>query len=390
MRILKNQIKGCIKFSVKGKNLYKFINALRSERLNCSNQYCKNNIYYGEVTSGDFETVKLLAEQYGMEIDFFEYETLRKKLFRYRHRYGIIIGIILIIASLFYFSNIVLTIEIQGNRNVSDTVVLSMLEELGIKKGTFLSDINFSSCERKLRMNNPDISWVGMRHTGNRLVIEMTEIVHAPEMLNERMPCNIVSAQNAQITKISIYSGQIMRGVGDCVRKNDVLVSGVVTDNKGHVNLRHSLGSVTAIYEDSITIHQDFTEKIYQDTGNTYNEKYLNLFNFNIPLFLGKNKFSSYNTDTICSPVFLFGKEMPINFVKNKLSEKKLIEKTYTLDEAKAVIEEKVFLYEKNFLSDVNIMECSLDYSQTESGLDCTVKYTVEGEIGIQKDIWAK
>ena len=100
---MKNQIKGCIKFSVSGKKLYRFINTLRNQRLNCSNQYCKNDVYYGEVSVNDFETVRELAEKYDMTLDFYEYETARKKLYRYRHRYGIIIGMILTFISVLYF-----------------------------------------------------------------------------------------------------------------------------------------------------------------------------------------------------------------------------------------------------------------------------------------------
>lgn len=387
---MKNHIKGCIKFSVSGKNLYRFINILRSQRLNCANQYCKNDAYYGEVSVNDFETVRELAEKYDMELDFYEYETARKKIYRYRHRYGIIIGIVLTLIAVLYFSNTVMTIEIIGNQKVSDNTIVLMLENMGVRKGTFISSIDFSSCERKLRMRNTDISWVGIRRTGNRLVVEMTEIVPAPEIKDTKKPCNIVSLQNAQITAMSIYNGQIMRGVGDCVRKGDVIVSGVASDNKGHINLRHSSGTVTAIYEDSITIHQDFREVVSEKTGKTFREKYINIFNFKIPLFIGKSNFSDYNSETLSAPVFLFGKELPISISKNKLSEIKTTEKIYTPDEAKAIIEEKVFIYEKNFLSDSEILECSLEYSQTESGLDCTVRYTVEGEIGIQKDVWAK
>lgn len=385
-----NQIRGCIKFSIKGKNLYRFINALRNERINCSNQYCKNDIYYGEIFSSDLNIIKNLAEEYNMELDFYEYETIRKKLLRYRKRYGIIIGFIFILISVIYFSNIVLTIEIKGNEKISDKTIIAMLEDMGIKTGTFMNSIDFSSCERQLRIRNSEISWVGMRHTGNRLVIEMTEIVPAPQKLDERMPCNIISAENAQITGMSIYNGQIMRGVGDCVRKNDVIVSGVVKDNYGHINLRHSLGTVTAIYEDSIIIHQDFKEIISEKTGKVSQENYLNLFGFRIPLFIGKNKFSCSETSEISCPFFIFEKKLPISLDKNKISEISQKEKIYTQKEAKALIEEKVFLYEKNFLNDVDIIECSLDYSESESGIDCIVKYTLEGEIGIQKDIWAK
>ena len=125
----------------------------------------------------------------------------------------------------FYFSNTVMTIEVNGNSRVKESVILSVLNDMGVKKGTCLNDINYSKCERELRIRIDKISWTAIRRTGNRIVVDVTEIVDIPEMLKERTPCNIISDKNAQITNVSVLDGQLMRIVGDYVRSGDILVS---------------------------------------------------------------------------------------------------------------------------------------------------------------------
>lgn len=83
----------------------------------------------------------------------------------------------------------------------------------------------------------------GMRHTGNRLVVEVMERTPEPEMQNTRKPSNIIASQDGQIVSVSIYRGQLMKIVGDPVQKGDLLVSGLYTDETGHTGIKHAMGS---------------------------------------------------------------------------------------------------------------------------------------------------
>lgn len=385
-----NQLRGSVKINAKGKNLYRFINEIHCGHIYCFKQYVKNQVFYAEIYRHDLKKVTELAEKCHIELTHYEYETLSKKIIQYRKRFGLLLGALVVTAATWYFSNIVMTIEIQGNVNIRDDVILSALEEMDIKRGTFIDDINFSWCEKELRVMIDGISWAGIRHTGNRVVVEVTEIVETPEMLHERMPCNVIADKAAQITSTSVYDGQLMRIVGDYVMPGDMLISGVIEDLTGHVTQHHAMGVITGIYEDTVVFTEDRKSRRYWTTGETANEKYLQLFNLKIPLFIGSNHYSSSYEEESERHFVVFGKEIPIGIFRKRITETELTEKEYTDEELEERIMEKIYLYEKNFLSNEKILDRELSSEMTENALTYTVKYTLEGEIGEQREIFIK
>ena len=81
---------------------------------------------------------------------------------------------------------------------------------------------------------------------------------------------------------------------------------------------------------------------------------------------------------------------LPVSIIENRLAETSLSEKEYTQEELEAELMEKIYLYEKNFLSDVRIIEREIVSEQNENSLTYTVTYTVEGDIGVQREIFIK
>lgn len=235
-----------------------------------------------------------------------------------------------------------------------------------------------------------DISWAAIRHTGNRLVVEVTEIVEKPDMLQDRMPCNVVADRAAQITSTSVYDGQLMRIVGDYVMPGDMLISGVIEDSTGHVTKHHAMGVITGIYEETVVFSEEYKSSAYVPTGNTESEKYLYLFNLKIPLFIRKNDYSSAWEELYENKLKVFGKSIPVSIVRKKLTETELVEKEYTDEELEEIIMDKIYLYEKNFLADEEILSREITPEKSGNELTYTVTYTLEGEIGQQREIFIK
>lgn len=385
-----NQLRGAIRINASGRGLYRFINMIHSGRICCFKQYVKGEVFHAEIYRADLAKVQELAEKCNIELSFYEYETLSKRLLRYRKRLGISVGVLLALVISVYFSSVVVTIEIEGNTVVSDSVILSALEEIGIKQGAYLGDINFTYSENRLRLMVDGISWAGMRRTGNRIVVEVTEIVEKPEMTVERVPCNVVSQREAQIIGTSVYDGQLMRIVGDYVFPGDMLISGVIEDSKGHITKHHAMGEITGIYEETVCFTGEYKTKLIQPTGETDEEQYLKLLNLKIPLFIGKNSYASSVSEESSYRLSLFGKELPVSIITEKITETVYSEREYTEPELSELLMEKIFLYEKNFLSDVKILEREIEEEKKENSLTYTVRYTIEGEIGVQKEIFIK
>ncbi|MCR4888403.1 MAG: sporulation protein YqfD [Ruminococcus sp.] len=387
---MKDQIRGCVKINAKGSELYSFINHIHDSHINCYSQYVRKETFCAEIYRSDLEYVKQVAEEHGITLTAYEYDTISAKVLRRRSRFGLVIGMIIVLAASLYFSNVVITIEIQGNTTVSDTDILSALDELGIKKGTPFGQINYVICENRLQTMVDGVSWAGMHRTGHRLVVEVTEIVPKPKMINTRMPCNVVSAKEAVISETFVLDGRLMHIVGDYVRPGDLLVSGVTTTQYGDTSLHHAMADIIGIYTEEESFSESLVKQRSVNTGNTDTRTRLQLFSFDIPLYLGENKYERRDTEKVCKPLKMFGKVLPISLTKYKYTELETIETELTPEECTEFLMEKVYLYEKNFLSDCEILERDINTKEKDGIMTMNVKYRLKGDICEQKEIFIK
>ena len=387
---MKNQLRGSVKINASGKNLYRFINDIHDSRISCFSQYVKSGTLSAEIYRADFSRISDLAEKHGIELKSFEYDTLSAEVIRRRGRFGIIIGLVLVLAASLYFSGVIVTIDIQGNERVSDTAILSALDEMGIHSGTPFGQIDYIKSENQLRVMVNGISWAGMHRTGHRLVVEVTEIVEKPEMVNNRIPCNLIADREAEITYTSVLDGRLMHIVGDYVRPGDMIVSGVTTDDTGHTTLHHAMGSIKGKYSDAAVFTGDFTKERLIPAGSEDTRRKIRLFSLDIPLYIGKNKYEYRSCEHYSKPLTVFGSTLPISIETDRYSEYERTEVTFTEEELSAELMEKVYLYEKNFLSDCDILERDIATEEKDGRLTMKVSYRLEGEICRSMEILMK
>lgn len=387
---MRKQLLGRIKINAEGRELYHFINEIHSRKIGISGQYVKSGVLYGEVERTSLKQIRSLADELDVRLAEFELPTISKKLLSRRYRIGLFLGILIVLSAFLYLSNVIVTIEIQGSENVSESEILSALEELGIEEGTPFGQINYVLSENKLRLMVDGISWVGMHRTGNRLVVEITEVIPKPEMLIERLPCNVVAARDAEIVYTSVLDGQLMHIVGDYVFAGDMLINGVTSDATGHVTLHHAMGEIQGIYKETVNFEGQFTRVRKVPTGETGSRRILKLFGIKIPLSLGKPDFEYYASQEKSKPLSVLGKQLPISLEITEYQENSCIETTLSEEELRGELEEKIYLYEKNFLSDCEILERKITEKKDADTLTLTVEFKVKGDICTQKEILVK
>ncbi|MDE5565152.1 MAG: sporulation protein YqfD, partial [Oscillospiraceae bacterium] len=278
------QLKDYCSVTAEGRNMYVFINAVRQSSIICMEQHCMHNAFCCRVRRTDLDELQHLADTYGMTLKIEKKKSMQRTLRHYQLRFGLTAGILLGACIIFWQSNVVETIEIQGNSSVSSVTILNVLENEGVSRGTWIAGIDMTHCERTVRSVIPDIAWCGIRHTGNRLVVEVTEMTPPPDMLQERTPCNIVSRYDAQITDVQVYSGHLQRMIGDGVAAGDLLVSGVHEGVTGQTTFNHSLASITGIYTQEIELTEYLQNSETIPTGQSTTQRWLHLFGLNIPL----------------------------------------------------------------------------------------------------------
>ena len=387
---MRDQLRGCIKINAKGRDIYGFINHIHDSRISCFSQYVKKDCFCAEIYRRDLRRLSELAAEHGLELTSYEYDTLSAEVICRRRRFGIVIGIVLVLAASLYFSGVVVTIDIEGNESVSDEVILAALSEMDVRPGTPFGQIDYISCENRLQLMVDGVSWAGMHRTGHRLVVQVTEVVEKPEMLRERIPCNLVAAKEAEITYTTVLDGQLMHKVGDYVMQGDLLVSGVTSDETGHTTLHHAMGTITGIYRDEALFSGEYEKERLTPTGRSETRRRLRLFSLDIPLSPGRNGYELSRVETVKKPLKVFGRTLPISITRNEYTELSRDVTVLSRDELRSELMQKVFLYEKNFLPECEILSREITENEKDGTLTLSVAYRLEGDITSQMEILVK
>lgn len=380
-----------MRINVRGKKLYKFINMLHDSGIGCRRQFCKGEMFCGDIFRRDLKAVTVIAEDCGAELKAAEYESFGAKIFLYRKRFGLFIGAVGAAAALFWSSQSVAVIDIQGNSAVSDEVILAALEELNVREGAFLPCTDLRSCEKELPFLVDGIAWAGIRQKGNRIEIQIREAEPKPPVLRTRIPANIFASRDAEITDVCIRSGQLLRVVGDYVPKGTLLVSAIWEAYNGHISVYHAMGEIRGKYTETVSFSGAFSSEEPAPTGAVSRERYLKLFGLKIPLFFGRSDYESSTSEVTEKPLVLFGRELPISTELRTVSETAPTVRKYTEEELREKLMERVFLYEKNFLSeDTEILSRDIKTSRNDDTMTLEVTYELEGIISEERDVYIK
>lgn len=387
-----DNIRGVISFEAVAPEPEVFVNNLKASSVSVTNLRCKGNKLAGDVYFSDFDDIKQIAEADGVQISIAK---KRGKVFtvrKYRLRFGLAVGFFLAVTLVAYLSNVVMSIEVFGNETLTDKQVESLLNDCGIHIGAFIPSVDLREAERIIVSESEEISWIGIRSSGCMIEAEITEADKPPETVPTRTPCNVVSAKDAEIVEIQdIYLGMLIPMLHDGVKKGDLLISGTVENGKGGVYYVHAMGKIIGRYDEKVTFFQPYSEEKLQYTEKI-TRKTLNFFGLKIPLYIGRNDFERYEYDEKVSFLKIFNIQLPVGIV---YSEYKLYEQEteeVSPEKAMQLLEEKIDLCEKNFYSgeDMKIIGREVYFSETEEGMSAAVKYTLEGDIGVTKEILAK
>lgn len=387
-----DNLRGIITFEAVVPDREAFLNRIRQSMAQVTGLRYKNGIISGDIYRSDFEDIKRIAEECGAQISVSGKRGSVFTLRKYRFRVGIPVGLALAAAMVFYLSNIVLSVEVFGNESLTDNQVSALLADSGIKIGAFIPNIDFREAEREIVSSSGSISWIGIRSSGCMVQAEISEMTVPPEMIPTASPCNIVSARDAQIVDIrNLHMGMLIPMLHDGVKKGDILISGTVENGKGGVFFVHSMGEIIGRYSEKVVFSQPYCDE-YTHYTDRITRKYLRFFGLNIPLYVGKNDFKQYEYDEQMNYFSLLNIQLPAGIFSAEYRLYETEQTEYSPETAQRMLEDKIKLYEKNFYEgeDIAIIGKEVQFSETEAGMTAAVKYTLEGDIGIEREIMAQ
>lgn len=389
---IKKHTLGSIDFTVRPENVTDYINRLVDSRIAVKGLTYDKNAVRGRISWYDRKRFAGFNEENLCEVIEEKERGVLYLLAGYKKRTGFYIGVVLAVLIVLFGSNTVLRIEIYGNETVSDARITSALENYGISIGKFIPSINIRRSEQLALTSLDELRWMGIRTSGCVVKVEVSEAIKMPEMFSSNTPCNIISSKDAQIVDIkNVYAGMLVPMLYDGVKKGDILVSGTVKSSTGNDYYVHAAGEIIGRYKESMTFFQPFADEIieYEDS---FERKSLYLFGLKIPLYLGGNPYTEYEYSEQLNYLSVLGLKLPAGIVYSEYKPYLTKRVEYDHMQVKRLIEEKVDNYERNFYSgeDILITDRQHEWTILENGVELTVEYTIEGNIGQTQDIMAK
>lgn len=234
----------------------------------------------------DLRRAQRLAADAYFDVEVLRHSGLPMLARRVKHRFALYIMPPLCILAVLVLSLFIWEIEITGNETISDAQILSVLDDHGIRVGSFGLCIDRELLRDKVISVLPKISWMTVNVKGCRAEVIIRERVEPPEIVDMGSPADMIAARTGLICEMSVFEGAAQAKKGDTVLQGELLISGTMPSLSGKTRLVRSLGVIKARtwYEISEKMPLEYISKRY--TGETKTKKSLIIGNYRLNLYL--------------------------------------------------------------------------------------------------------
>ena len=389
-KIILNYILGYVNILVEGYFVEKFINICNKQKIFLWNlKRSKTTIIYANVSIKDFKKLKPIAQKTKCKIKIKSKKGLPFIFNKYKKRKIFVIGLAMVLITIFTLSKFIWNIEVIGNEKINADEIIQIANENNLKIGKFKNKVDTKKIINKLRLERDDIAWIGIEIKGTNAIIKIVESIPKPNIIDDEEFCNIVATKDAIIKKISAQNGTPVVKEGEIVKKGTVLIAGWLEGKYTGTRYVHATGSVQGKvwYTQKERIY--FKQQKKEQTGNVENKYSLNINNFKINFNKGVSKFKDYDTIETNKKVKLFSNfYLPIELIKITNTEVNITDITYTLEEAKNIGIEKAKQELNNKIENLdNILSIQINDSQTSEYIEVEVTYEMLENIGTKEKI---
>lgn len=385
---MKKRNLGYVKFSIIGTECEEFISEALKNGIFIYDTENVGNIIYAKTSPSNYIQLSKIKRNFHVRMRIEEKNGVLFLLYKYRNRYGIVIGALMYGLILLLCSGIVWDISISGNKDISDETVLDFLSENGIYAGASRKELNNTITELKAMLYFDNLAWISIETEGSRVYVKINETISNPKTsLPVNVPCNVVASRGGRIVETEVYRGTMLFDVGSGVAQGDIIVSGIVDDGTGNISVNHADAKIIAEYEEEISFYQKFNTVEVKETDEKKYKEYIKLFGFTFP-HSSEEYEDNYTYKTNCYEVNLFGLKMPWQRIVVEGTKVENVEVTRTVDDVKRILEQELELYEINFFKDETIVNRDIKYERDTEGIKVTCKYTLQGNIASLSEIF--
>ena len=271
-------------FGFEGRNAARVFNLCMEAKISYEKAEWNGEAFLLRVEGRAASRFAALCEREGIAFEVRQRRGLPELIRRYRNRPGLWIGFFLL-AFLFALSRgVIWNIRIEGNERLSETRILTLLSENGVRVGSPLRTLAPDFVEGNILLAEKDISWISLYAVGTTLNVEIREAERGKT--SENGAANLVALCDGVIERVEATDGNVVVKKGDVVRRGELLVSGLYdTPLGGELRFTRASGEIYARTTHEILVEIPFLyeQKVY--TGRKWCEKRIIFFAKDIKVF---------------------------------------------------------------------------------------------------------
>ena len=232
-------------------------------------------------------------------------------LILFRKRLGFFAGVLFLALTLFYSTDYLWGVDVEGNDRIPAFQIRSQLESYGLVPGKRLSELRAKEIALRFDTEHPEFDYVGINVVGSRARVEVREHEKEPEpFAGYEGSSNLVARIYGKIVRYEVLSGQIAVKRGDSVTEGALLISGVSETKNGSFYPVRAAGRVFAETQREFSVTVPFEEVSRVYSPKTKAKKSYEILGASFPPLARKT--DGERVLEFTEPLTLFGYVLPV------------------------------------------------------------------------------
>lgn len=379
-------LRGYVRFAVSGRFPERFINIALRNGVRLWGVESNGDSLSACMYCRDYLHIRRYARSSGVRLHIRERKGLPTTVRRYSDRAGIVIGAVAFMLTVFIMSLFIWSIDIVGLDTVSESEMRAMLRENGLYVGAFKPSVDYESVSRAIMLDDMRVGWMAINVTGSYASVELKEESPSPEVV-DTAPCNVKAKRDGRILRIEAKNGTITQKEGSGIVGGELVISGVMEDQKGGVRLVHAEGSVIA----ETHYHTEFSipgaVAVYSPTGEVKQRCFADLFGLKLPLTVGGVSTPDYLSDESEAVPAPLDVKLPAGLLTQSLYAMEHREIALDDNSAKELLLMEAHLYEAFSLSHCTVTARACRLTHTDDGYRLIADYTCTEDIAVYEPL---
>ncbi len=387
MRVL-DFVKGYVWFFGEGGFPEKLLSEAAANALHITHTQRQGETLFAACPAGEYRQLRPLAKRACMRLRIYRKRGLYFRLFPYRKRIGLPIGLMLAAVLLYVLSGRIWVVQVDAQMPVDETAVLAAVEAQGVYPGCRIQDIDMQTLRLKALSDLEEMVFVSVNPSGcvARVAVNARDPKPSIENFHDNFS-NLIASRDGRILSTEVYSGQAAVKVGDGVTAGTLLVSGTVESAAGNLYLRKASARIIAETTRTLTVAVPFYETVKTQTKNVLYRPYFRFLKWDIPLFTADTLQGDWAVTTWHRLPRTDSITLPLGLIDRRFVQVEAIKIQHTQNEA-AALAEKRLKAQLDTLAEKNVkVTAELDRRTAANADGVTLTVTLRCEEDIAKEV---